>query len=926
MAQKQRLQSDRAGWAELISVTLLSFYPIATPAQMLGDSTLGTQVNGSEIAPCTGVCIITNGATRGNNLFHSFRQFSLPNQDVAGFITTPAIQNVIVRVTGVGQPFISTINGTIATSNPANFFLLNPNGIIFGPRAFLDIGGTFLATTADRMRFADGTEFLTDAPTPLLTVSVPIGLQLSQTPKNIQMQGTFFSAGDKDRFRDFALIGGDVLLDNSFIAAPGQRIALAGAGENGAVGLQLNGDRLSLRLTASTPRRDITLTNDSFVTSQTSNGGGEVLVAGRNIVFRESTILAGIVPGIGNAATNQAGDITIDAASLQVTQGSAIGNLVLPNALGQGGNTNITASDIQLRDGSRVGASLIGTGSTGNVLVTAETITLDRSWILNGIETTGSGRSGDITVTAASLSLVNGAAVSGGTLGVGNGANMRVNVKTIAIDGISPDGRFVSGIGSEVGRTATGRGGDVTLTADLITMTNGGVVSASIFGNGNGGNVRVTAKTIALDGISPTGGSGITSQVFGTGSGNGGNIVVETGSLTLTNGAAVSAGTVGNGNAGSVLVTANTIVLDGTPSNGPESGIGSEVLPGGNGRGGDVTVNANAITITRGARISASTFGSGDGGNVHVTANTIALDGIAPTGEPGGIFSVVGPLGSGRGGDVTVQSGSLTLANRATVSSSALGDGSAGNLGITARTISLDRADITATAASGNGANITLNVRDLLLLRNNSQISTSAGTAQAGGDGGNITINTAFLIAVPREDSNIRANAFTGRGGNVEITAQGIFGIEFQPVETPFSDITASSQFGINGTVVLNTLDIDPTRGIVSLPAEPRSPELQEGCQVGGRGTSRFIRTGRGGLPTSPDERLNSMESLDDVALPDRWSAPTTASGKNPAGSQRPTSIVEAQNWLINDRGEILLVGEFPPCIQAEAVGGRTGE
>jgi filamentous hemagglutinin family protein len=877
MAQKQRSQSDRAGWAELISVIFLSFYPIATPAQMVGDSTLGTQVNGSEVNPCTGVCIITNGTTRGSNLFHSFRQFSLPNQDVAGFITTSAIQNVIVRVTGVGQPFISTINGTIATSNPANFFLLNPNGIIFGPGAFLDIGGTFLATTADRMRFADGTEFLTDAPTPLLTVSVPIGLQLSQTPKNIQMQGTFFSAGDKDRFRDFALIGGDVLLDNSFIAAPGQRVALAGAGENGAVGLQLNGDRLRFNLAADISRRDISVVN-SRVDTASAGGGGWVEMVGHNITLNRSYIATGISPGLGNASTNRAGDITINAvANLQLTRRSVIVNPVLPNAIGQGGNVDIAASDIRVSDGSVIVAATQGTGNAGSV---------------------------------------------------------RVAANTIAIDGTTPDSQFVSGITSQVsGPTARGRGGDVIVRTGLLTITNGANINSSTFGNGDAGNVQIIANTIALNGTTPNGqfGSGIFSQVSRpTAVGNGGSVNVQANTLTIAKGASVSSSTFGNGNAGSVRIRADSIAVDGTTPNGQfASTISSQIGRTGRGSGGEVTIETGSLTLTNGALVSAITSGIGNAGNVRIIANTIAVDGRTPDDQfPTAITSGVNPRASGRGGDVTIATNLLTISNRAEISATNFSSGRAGNLNITARTIQLDHSAISARAASGDGANITLNLRDLLLLRNASEISTSAGTAQAGGDGGNITINVprGFIVGVLAENSDITANAFTGRGGNVQITAQGIFGIEFQPAETPSSDITASSQFGINGTVVLNTPDLDPTRGTANLPSEPRSPELQEGCQVGGRGTSRFIRTGRGGLPTSPDERLNSMESLDDVSLPDRWATPTTSSGKKTSVSRSPTSIVEAQNWLINDRGEILLVGEIPPCIQAEAVSGRTGE
>lgn len=109
-------------WATAgITLAGLGILSSSALGQIAGDGSLGTQVNGSLTAPCTGNCIITEGAVRGSNLFHSFQQFSLPNGDFAGFVTTPAIQNVIVRVTGVGQPFVSNINGTIGlVANPTS--------------------------------------------------------------------------------------------------------------------------------------------------------------------------------------------------------------------------------------------------------------------------------------------------------------------------------------------------------------------------------------------------------------------------------------------------------------------------------------------------------------------------------------------------------------------------------------------------------------------------------------------------------------------------------------------------------------------------------------------------------------------------------------------------------------------------------------
>ena len=375
--------SHRIALASAVIFAILFFLPVQ--AQIVPDGTLGTQAIGA-CAGAGGTCGIINGTARGSDLFHSFLQFSLPNGDVAAFIINPTIQNLIVRVTGVGLPFISNINGAIATTDPTltniiptNFFLLNPNGIVFGPSARIFVGGSFLASTAERMLFQDGTMFDTRDQTlkPLLTVSVPTGLQFGQTPGEIR-SGMQIVAGFNSRLTDFSLVGGNVTLDDSRVSAPGGRIELGGVGENGTVGLRQNGDRLSLSLAASTPRRDITLTNGSTLDAGASTGSGEVVVMGRNISLYASSIFTGILPGIDNAATNQAGNITISAiASLKLTKSSRIANTVNSDAIGQGGNIHIAAADIRVGDGSGIGAVTNGNGNGGNVQVTTNSITLD---------------------------------------------------------------------------------------------------------------------------------------------------------------------------------------------------------------------------------------------------------------------------------------------------------------------------------------------------------------------------------------------------------------------------------------------------------------------------------------------------------------------------------------------------------------------
>lgn len=984
---KGRVRSLMVGVIGSLSSMLLASM---TQAQMIPDATLNTQTFGA-CDGSGGICGITSGTERGRNLFHSFQQFSLPNGDVAAFFTEPTIQNVIVRVTGIGQPFVSNINGAIATFDntfnlaPRNFFLLNPNGIVFGPNARVLVGGSFLASTAERMLFQDGTILETRDQTvaPLLTVSVPTGLQMGQTPGPIQSKMQIGAVNS--RYTDLALIGGDIILDNSSIYTGEQRLELSGLGANSTVGLQLNQDDLSLVPTPTAARRDIYLTNESILIAGTSQGGGSIGVTGRNLILdRDSLILAGILFGIDNAVTNQAGDIRVDLTeSLAISQGSGIANLVGSDASGQGGHVQIRAKDILLRDRAEIQAATYGTGSTGDIQIITNTLTLDNSAIGILVADTGNGQGGNVTIQADSVALINGSSLSSNTAGLGNAGNVQITAQSMQLSGTAPDG-IASGIASQVGPTGIGNSGSIMLQTDTLTVTDGGGIAASTFGRGNAGNVQIKADTIALDrtvpngfgtnginnqvgptgigqggdvtieanrltltngagisvntlgqgdagniriaaseitldGVGPNGeGTPISSQVGQTGIGRGGNVSIQAESLTVKNSAAISAGTFGQGDAGDVQVTATTISLDGAASNGVgASGIGSQVGRTGIGQGGNVAVQTNSLSITNGGGISSSTFGRGDAGNVAVTAKTITIDGTTPNGQfVSGIGSQVAPTGFGSGGEVTIQTDFLTVTNKAVVSASALANGSAGNVNITAHTIQLDGGGIVASAVSGSGANITLNIRDSLVMRRGSQISTSAGLAGTGGDGGNITINIpkGFIIGLKFENSDITANAFTGSGGRVNITAQGIFGLQFRPKLTPFSDITASSEFGINGVVTLDLPNVDPSRGLVALPVNltDTTQQIDRRCTSRQGRASSFVVTGRGGVPASPSDVLS------DEAVVTNWVTVSGVSGAQPEPSTTTSDklqpigkaevIVEAQGWVMEADGQVQLV------------------
>jgi large exoprotein involved in heme utilization and adhesion len=287
------------------------------------------------------------------------------------------------------------------------------------------------------------------------------------------------------------------------------------------------------------------------------------------------------------------------------------------------------------------------------------------------------------------------------------------------------------------------------------------------------------------------------------------------------------------------------------------------------------------------------------------------LDNVILAGTESGLFANTESGSTGKGGSIFIDPRTLIVRDGARISVGSDGTGTGGDIAIQANSLTLDGGIISAQTASNTGGNISLDVQDLFFLRNGSQISTTAGTAGAGGDGGNINISADFIFAVPQENSDITANAFTGRGGNIQIITQGIFGIEPREKLTPLSDITASSEFGIDGTVTITSPDVDPSRRLVQLPSQPESPEVLQGCRAGGEQlANRFINTGRGGLPPNLDE-IDNNTVWEDLRSPTLNADNASDSETVESSTDRPpTQIIEAQGWLVGSDGKIILTAK----------------
>jgi filamentous hemagglutinin family protein len=796
----------------------------------VADSTLGTQVliENNKFS-------ITGGIRRGNSIFHSFTDFSVPIKASAIFSNPTENQSIITRVTG---SLFSDINGTVDTQG-ANFFLINPNGIVFGPGAQLNVGRIFAASTANGIDLVtDGGKIITfgtsaGGDAPLLEINPNIFFNVSRFnlgggSGEIKNFGSL-QTGNSNQY--IGLIGGNISVDEGQIVAPGGRVELGGLSATGSIGFEGDGAIPKLSFPVDVARSNVLLTNLTAKIDVTGVGGGDIAITAQNIDLLEGASLLGGISEKSGSSEIIAGDIKLTATNMiRIGSSSTINNDLNQESIGNAGNIIINAGDISLESAASLNSLNSGQGNAGNILITAKnSVNLANAEIASRRIFGGTGNSGNISIDTGSLSA-----------------------------------------------------SDAT---QLTTLTEG---------EGNAGNVTVKAKNSI---------SFVNSSIFSTvepgGVGNGGNIDIRSSSLSLQNGSQLQTITrnasntqpAGNGNAGMVtLNVTGAINLAGvSPQDSLSSVIGSSVEKGTRGDAGSITVNAGSLSLADGAFISASTAGQGNANTVKVNA-TDSITIVGKNGSNPSNLSVTSSL-TGTAGDIIVSSPKITLDNGGAINAFSA-SGSGGNI-----TISGSEPKPGSVAAANN----------LLLLRRDAKISTdSSGSTQQGSNGGNININSKFIIAVPNENSDITANAVRGQGGNVTINSQGLFGIQNRPQQTSSSDITASSEFGQTGNISINTPGIDPGKDTGELPTVPTdaSKQIAQACSATGQVDNKLVITGQGGHPP------NSIEQLNSDAV---WRDPRTTKKTSIAQPISPATTLASTGWVFDGKGNVTFTANNSP-------------
>ncbi|QMS87930.1 S-layer family protein [Nostoc edaphicum CCNP1411] len=849
------------GFGFIGAILICTIYNNGIQAQVIPDGTLNTVVSGSSNYT------ITNGSRVGNNLFHSFSQFSVLSNGSASFDNAVDIQNIFSRVTGGN---VSNINGSISANGNANLFLINPAGIIFGKNASLNIGGSFIGTTANSIKFADGKEFSTDTNiSPLLTMSEPVGLQMGANAASIEVQSKL------------------QVPTNQTLALVGSQIDLTGAG-----------------LTASDGRVELWAVQNAQI--KIDNQAGWQLT------------------GIANTA--DWGAITLQTASSINTNGT------------NGGAINIRGRGLTLQDGSSIQSSTSGGRGKGIIVNTTDFVEIlgasnqgqPKTFLDTSVNASSTGRAGDVTIETGRLRVTNGASLQSTTRG-NNSRTGDIYIRSADLELIGtntiPNRNIIPSTNINTVSSGTNNtGGNITIETNRLRTVDGGLISSDLLGGrltatGRTGNIYIRAtesfeiagETNGLNSLA----SGVTTSVQPSGVGQAGNIVIETARLQVSDGGSIRSTLAGNGTAGNITIQATDVTLSDPvieTFSGLVTGINTSVGKNVVGSGGTINLTADNLRVFNGGQITSSTQGQGNAGSINLQVKNLDLQGLSQPLSSGLILPssiTASSTTNFAAGSVNIQSDTVRVQDNAQITVSNTGTGDAGNLNINARQIFLDRgASLRSEVNGGNRGNIRLQASDLLLLRRGSNIITNARGASTGG---NIEISAGSIVAVPKENSDISANAVLGQGGSIQITTQGIFGLQFRDQLTPDSDITASSQFGVSGTVQVNTIGVDPNSGLVELPANVTDPSQQIATGCAGNEGSRFVATGRGGVPQNPNQQVTSNRTWSDLR-----DLSTHHKTGNVTTQISPSSrtLIQATGWRRNADGKIELIAAQADYIQ----------
>ena len=741
-------------------------------AEIIPDGSLGNEA--SRVNPNVQVKgalgdLIEGGATRGENLFHSFTEFNVGELQRVYFANPSGIETILTRVTGSN---LSNILGTLGVNGPANLFLLNPNGIVFGAKARLDVAGSFFASTANSLVFGDGQEFSATSPEapPLLTITITPGLQYGK----YDPRSTITNAGNLAVGQDLTLAAGHLDLQGQLEA--GRNLTLFGE------------DTVTIR--------------DSVAQLFRASAGGLLLIQGNQSIdiaahnHTDSGLLAGQDlrlrshnPVAGDAHYTAGGSFSIE--QLDGLPGNlfsphdpiilANGDVSLGNYSGASlhilAGGSVTVGDIEINSTDTADNAISPDNSNpflaslANVTLSDQAITsvvIDGSSqptldIRAGIDwTLLGGLPGNVDTGNLAPNVVTGA--TGADITIGDISIQAPNGLVFLTNQYQPNGSNPTNK-LEIGtlRTDDDFGGFVGNSGEVIIDYRGGIeisvreasakpnrIDASSASGKPGDITLITNDELSLDS------SFIISNTFGTE--KAGDITIDTGSLFATDGAQIETSTFGQADAGKVTIVADdTVTFEGKSENGEATGIFNNIAQDAIGDSGGISITTGSLFMND-AFLQSRITGQGNSGGVTI----IAEDQVIVDKNSNSILTRVDPDAIGNAGDISIDAESVTISNGARLVADTLGQGNSGNISVTARdTVTIDGVASNQNIASGLRSRVGPDREDPRF-RNQSK---------AEGDGGQINIEAKSVFVTNGGQLSTEINDI-GNAGNISIIAE----------------------------------------------------------------------------------------------------------------------------------------------------------
>ncbi|MEL6321068.1 MAG: hypothetical protein AAFQ57_10530, partial [Cyanobacteria bacterium J06626_14] len=556
-----------------------------------------------------------------------------------------------------------------------------------------------------------------------------------------------------------------------------------------------------------------------------------------------------VVTGIGDVTVEDINDINLgNSATFGDFQVTASGNIITQDISTSSGDIQLISSGGAIDTTGGILSTRLPFDRSGDVFIEAPsdmrlgditasgfpsgsiTLATDRELTLDSANVRsillGPDPGGEISVTADMLNLLNGGRLRTSTNGDGDGSDLIINARELRVQGI--DGRF-TGLGTDTRLGSNGNGGDIRINenieADLIEIV--GIDPQDFNPDPEDPFSLLTAALLE---------TGFTTATLGTGR-SGDLTIANTSQLNIRNGAGI---------------TTASLAIDL-----PEE---ADALPEQDGRAGTLSIDVESAEFSGAAGLASATLGPGNAGRVNVNVDTVSLsNGATLSADAIESAELIQQLPDD---DLDIESG-LNEWLEAVQNNPPESIGLAGDIDVSAteQIVLNNRGRISTSSSANSGGNIFIDTGFLSLRRGDGVggIFTQGGLLNGEGDGGRIAIIADSIIANQYENTDISAEAYLGTGGGIEIEVGFRSGIEFRNPPTPLSDITTFSELGESGTADVDDIGFDPTQGTQALPAEPQGPEVIEGCAVSANNQAAgFFDLGHGGKLPGPEDLVTA--------------------------------------------------------------------